>query len=204
VANAIGIWGVTLDLSGNFYTSLFDVHQVLKNNATVLVGSYNTSGNTRTSLNKPRRLFFDESTSSLFVCDSSNHRIQKFQMNSSVGVTVAGGNGQGSASDHFNVPNAVWVSPKTGFIYVADTDNHRIQLWKMNATQGITIAGNGTAGNLTTMLNTPQGVALNANETFLYVSEQDNHRVQRFNLLCLNSLSPANQSATCINQTLFI
>ena len=204
VVNNTGPWGITSDQYGNSYTALFDLHVILRNNDTILFGQYNTSGNSSTSLSGPRGLFFDQNTSSLFVCDAQNHRIQKFHLNSSVGITVAGGNGAGLASDQLNQPTAVWFSSKTGFIYIADTSNHRIQRWKMTDTGGVTITGNGTAGLLPPMLDTPVGLALNMNGTFLYASEQGNHRVQRFNLLCFDNVASFNQSAACKNSTFFL
>ncbi|CAF4103803.1 unnamed protein product [Adineta steineri] len=182
ISTGVGIWGIAFDQHGNLYTALFDTHIVYRNNITVIAGQYNISGNSSTQLNSPRGIFFDNSSSSLFVCDSLNYRIQMFQMNSTVGVTVAGGNGPGSASNQLDQPHGIWVSPKTGFMYIADTYNNRIQRWKMNDTQAVTIAGTGVAGDLSTMLSSPAGVALNANETFLYVSDQYNNRIQRFDL----------------------
>ncbi|CAF0967923.1 unnamed protein product [Adineta steineri] len=182
ISTGVGIWGIAFDQHGNLYTALFDTHVIVLNNVTIIGGQYNISGNSSTKLNNPRGIFFDNNSSSLFVCDSANHRIQRFRINSTVGVTVAGGNGPGSDSNQLNYPNAVWVSSKTGFMYIADSNNNRIQRWKINDTQAVTVAGAGIAGNLSTMFNSPVGVALNANETFLYVSDQNNNRIQRFDL----------------------
>jgi len=49
-------------------------------------------------------------------------------------------------------------------------------------TQEVAIIGIVTPENLPTMLNAPVEVALNANKAFLYASDQNNHRVQRFKL----------------------
>ncbi|CAF4333792.1 unnamed protein product, partial [Adineta steineri] len=105
ISTGVGIWGIAFDQHGNLYTALFDTHIVYRNNVTVIAGRYNISGNSSTQLNSPRGIFFDNSSSSLFVCDSLNYRIQKFQMNSTVGVTVAGGNGPGSASNQLDQPH---------------------------------------------------------------------------------------------------
>jgi sugar lactone lactonase YvrE len=50
-------------------------------------------------------------------------------------ATVAGGNGIGLAANQLNYPYGIAVSP-SGDVYVADTDNNRIQLWSVGATQG--------------------------------------------------------------------
>ena len=53
----------------------------------------------------------------------------------------------------------------------------------MNDAEAVTIAGIGIAGNLSTMFNAPAGVAFNVNETFLYVGDQNNNRIQCFKLI---------------------
>jgi hypothetical protein len=44
------------------------------------------------------------------------------------GITVAGGNGEGSAANQFSYPTGLFVDA-SGNIYVADSYNHRIQKW---------------------------------------------------------------------------
>jgi DNA-binding beta-propeller fold protein YncE len=51
------------------------------------------------------------------------------------GVTVAGGNGPGSAANQLYYPKGIAVSP-SGDLYVADGGNNRIQFWSVGATQG--------------------------------------------------------------------
>ncbi|CAF4279615.1 unnamed protein product, partial [Adineta steineri] len=125
----------------------------------------------------------------LYIADCNNHRIQKWKLpkNGSTpltaGITVAGGNGAGSAANQLDSPYGVYVSKKTGTIYVADTNNHRIQRWAVGASYGTTLAGiNGSGGVGMDQLNLPAGVALDPNETYIYVADQANHRVQRFTL----------------------
>jgi DNA-binding beta-propeller fold protein YncE len=77
------------------------------------------------------------------------------------------------------------VSKKTGAIYVADSGSNRVQRWDVGAMQGVTIAGSvqGVAGVEADKLNYPEGVFLDANETYLYVADFGNNRVQRFTLI---------------------
>jgi len=46
--------------------------------------------------------------------------------NSTVGITVAGGNGAGNDANQLNCPYGVVVDEK-GNMFIADTNNHRIQ-----------------------------------------------------------------------------
>ena len=64
-----------------------------------------------------------------YVADGGNNRIQKFLSGSTSltnGITIAGGNGEGDASDQFNVSNAVYVD-YSGNVFVADYMNSRVQ-----------------------------------------------------------------------------
>ncbi|CAF1294209.1 unnamed protein product [Adineta ricciae] len=97
-------------------------------------------------------------------------------------TTVAGGYGIGLNSTQLYTSYDVCVS-KAGDIYIANKSNRRIQLWKVEATTGITIIGmTGITGTNATLLYGPSDVLLSANESFLYVSDNDNNRVQRYKL----------------------
>ncbi len=58
---------------------------------------------------------------------------------SNIGVTVAGGNGRGSAANQLESPTDVYVDSE-GNVFVADTNNKRLQMWTPNATEGETRA----------------------------------------------------------------
>jgi hypothetical protein len=54
-------------------------------------------------------------------------------------VTVAGGNGGGSAANQLNGASGVFVD-SSGDVYVADGGNNRVQEWAPGATSGVTVA----------------------------------------------------------------
>jgi DNA-binding beta-propeller fold protein YncE len=67
-----------------------------------------------------------------------------------------------------------------GNVYVADTMNHRIQFISSGQLDGVTIAGmTASSGNSSTLLNSPYSLALD-NQLNLYVSDSNNHRIQKF------------------------
>ena len=67
-----------------------------------------------------------------------------------------------------------------GNIYVADRDNHRIQLFLAGQSNGTTIAGvTGRPGSNSTSLYKPYSVALDT-QLNLYVADTYNDRVQKF------------------------
>lgn len=181
--------GLTLDSQGNLYVSDQQYHRVMKwpLNATVgilVAGKTGVSGNSNQLLNSPYGLYLDELNSSLYIADMGNNRIQRYSLGITAnGTTVCGGNGPGSNSSQLNGPHGVYVSKKSGDIYIADRANNRIQRWSPGASSGVTIAGVlGMSGTDATMLNSPVNVIMNMNETFLYVSDRGNNRVQRYPL----------------------
>src|SRR5437870_2902852 len=87
--------------------------------------------------------------------------INSLQLFSQNGITVAGGNGYGSAANQLNGPNGVFVDAG-GNIFVADAGNHRIQKWAPGATQGITVAGGNGVGSAANQFNNPAGLFVDA------------------------------------------
>jgi sugar lactone lactonase YvrE len=80
----------------------------------------------------------------LYVADAKNNRIQRFLLGNTTGTTVAGqSNGVvGSSASSLNYSNDVVVDLNDN-VYIADSYNNRAQLWYVNSSSGITIAGNG-------------------------------------------------------------
>lgn len=180
--------GLLVDSLGNIYISSFACNWITRwnsnaNNATVVVGSSSGgSGSDSQHLDTPYGLYLDENNLLLYVADAANNRIQKFTLGNITGVTVAGGNGQGTASNQLNFPSTIHVSPKDNSYYICDYHNNRIQKWAMNAAYGITIAGSsaGVAGNALNLLNGPYDVWVHPNETYILISDENNCRVQKY------------------------
>ncbi|CAF4217010.1 unnamed protein product, partial [Adineta steineri] len=138
--------GIVVDSLGNLYICDAYNHRVMKwlANATsgILIAGTGVAGSSSQQLNMPYTLYLDESNAYLYIADGFNHRIQRYDLRYSMNVTtVAGGNGPGTGSHQLNTPVGVYLSKKTGAIYIADSNNHRIQRWIPRATQGVTIGG---------------------------------------------------------------
>ena len=118
------------------------------------------------------------------MSDNLNNRIQKFPPGSDSttnGVTVAGGNGLGSAGNQLNSPTGIFVD-RTGNLYVADYYNDRVQMFPAgsdSATNGITVAGGNGQGSAPDQLAYPTTVYVDTMGS-IYVVDQLNNRVQKW------------------------
>lgn len=106
-----------------------------------VVGNTSFSGNGSSELNAPRDVIVDYQNT-LYIADCNNNRIQKYMRGSTYGTTVAGNANGTSGNDlhALNTPSKVLVT-SNGYIFVADTSNHRIMLWRDSSTSGVVVAG---------------------------------------------------------------
>ena len=80
-----------------------------------------------------------------------------------------------------NNPSAVVVDSGGG-VFIADSENHRIILWELNAPTGICVLGcSATRGNKSDQLAKSKDVTFDSKGNLL-VADTENHRVQRFDL----------------------
>jgi sugar lactone lactonase YvrE len=129
---------------------------------------------------------------SVYVADTQNHRIQRFDSN---GLYLGRWGGPGGDAGEFNNPLAVAADP-WGYVWVADTQNHRIQKffangevvrvvgWGVNDGTAesqvcVTSCQAGIAGAGDGQFDSPAGIAADASGN-IYVSDVGNHRIQKF------------------------
>ena len=91
-------------------------------------------------------------------------------------VSITKWGSYGSGDGQFNAPSGVAVD-SSGNVYVADTDNHRIQ--KFNSSGGF-ITKWGSSGSGDGQFNYPYGVAVDSSGN-VYVADTSNDRIQKFN-----------------------
>eukprot|EP00929_Paragymnodinium_shiwhaense_P054002 TRINITY_DN27072_c0_g1_i1.p1 TRINITY_DN27072_c0_g1~~TRINITY_DN27072_c0_g1_i1.p1 ORF type:complete len:660 (+),score=194.94 TRINITY_DN27072_c0_g1_i1:88-2067(+) len=121
----------------------------------------------------------------LYVSDTGNHRVQRWDVGAQEGVTVAGGNGCGSNTDQLNHPGGVWVS-SNGTLFVADTGNHRVVKWREGSKAAQVVAGGCGAGDGLHQFREPMDVAIDK-EGALLVADFGNGRVVRWPAAAANS-----------------
>lgn len=138
------------------------------------------AGTGPTQLSSPRGIYFDSSSASLIIANYGAHNIVRWVLGATSWTLIAGTTGSaGRLSTQLNGPRSVTMD-SMGNIYVADTNNHRIQLFMDGQSGGITIVGiTGTTGSSFTLLAYPSSVVLDSQRN-LYVADTNNHRIQKF------------------------
>ncbi len=110
---------------------------------------------------------------SIFVADTRNHRIQKFDKD---GKFVLQWGGSGTGAGQFAEPWGI-ATDGQGNVYVADTWNHRIQKFDKDGRFVLTW-GRGISANQGEFYG-PRGIATDAQGN-VYVTDTGNHRIQKF------------------------
>ena len=96
------------------------------------------------------------------------------------GVTVAGGNGYGSATNQLWNPYGLDIDDDNQSIVIADRYNHRIVEWKVGVMNGTVIAGGQGAGSRLDQLNAPADVLIDTENNSLLIGDRGNRRVIRW------------------------
>ena len=114
----------------------------------------------------------------VFVADTGNHRIQVFDRNGTFKFAFGS---EGSGEGQFLSPRGIDVTKSSHIsrskIVVADTGNHRIQVFHVNGTFDFTFGSEGSGnGNF----SSPEGVATRRTGSDIAVADTGNHRIQVF------------------------
>lgn len=126
----------------------------------------------------------------IYLADAGNHVIRRIRQN--VVETIAGNGVPGFADGvaenaRFNTPTSLTLSADGRFLFVADTNNHRVRKIDLLNNRVDTVAGSGAPGNEDgprgeASFNQPIGLALDSDGT-LYVSEVFGSDIRRIDPL---------------------
>ncbi len=194
-------WSSVCDKYGNLYIAdqgnsvireIFSSNDTI--NTVVGTGSPNFGGDGGPALSAsfkwPTSVAFDTS-GNLYFTDTYSNRIRKVDAITTI-VSEVGGNGSAGWSGDSGLatqamlssPNAIAIS-RSGDVFIADQNNHRIR--KITHSTGIitTVAGNGNAGfsgdnglAINAELNYPAGIAVDTSNN-LYIADQINNRIRK-------------------------
>lgn len=183
-SHTVACYGLAIDADGSIYASNPERHEVRRYSRNdqrgKLVAGGNGQGARLHQLNYPTYIFVGQDQA-VYVSDSDNDRVVRWDRDADEGVTVAGGHGKGSDDSQLDFPMGVLVD-RSNTVYVADHWNNRIMRWRKGATKGERIAGRSRSGGYSNAkLNGPAGISFD-DDGHLYVVDQYNHRVQRFDI----------------------
>src|SRR6188768_2890751 len=118
---------VIIDSKDNVYVADFGNHRIQK---FTKEGEFNSKWGSKGigdgEFNGPAGLSIDKNDN-IYVTDKNNNRIQVFTVN---GTFLTKFGSQGKAANQFILPEGIGVDMKTGLVYVADTGNYRIQVFR--------------------------------------------------------------------------
>jgi sugar lactone lactonase YvrE len=137
-------------------------------NGTTVAG-VNGRGKGINELYNPWGLYVDDDQT-VYVADTSNHRIVEWKWGATSGQVVAGGNGQGSRAHQLFNPVDVIVDKERDSLIICDNSNYRVVRWSRR---------NGTSGE--TIISSINCMSLTMDESgSLYVTDFGKHEVRRY------------------------
>lgn len=75
----------------------------------------------------------------MYILDTTNYRVMKWQVGEPLGYVVAGGRGAGAALNQISTSYGMFVDQQNN-IYVSDNANARVTLWyATNTTSGVLV-----------------------------------------------------------------
>ena len=118
---------VIIDSKDNVYVADFGNHRIQKfTKEGEFISKWGSKGIGDGEFNGPAGLSIDKNDN-IYVTDKNNNRIQVFTVN---GTFLTKFGSQGKAANQFILPEGIGVDMKTGLVYVADTGNYRIQVFR--------------------------------------------------------------------------
>jgi DNA-binding beta-propeller fold protein YncE len=100
----------------------------------ITVAGGNGAGNAANQLESPTIVYLSKFNDSIYICDTFNHRIQKWIIRGTTGVTVAGSpaGSRGNSAYLFHTPYGIALDPEEKYLYVSDTYNARVQKYTLS------------------------------------------------------------------------
>ncbi|CAF1121929.1 unnamed protein product [Adineta steineri] len=167
----------------------------------ITVAGGNENGKELNQLSYPQGIFIDNDKS-IYIADSFNHRIVKWQLNSNIGQIIAvydkennsfliSDRGNGRVIRYFDqnpVNEQTIISnmncfgltiDKNGFIYVSNWENHEVRRYQQGDEKGELVAGGNRKGNHLNQLNNPTYMFIDEDYS-LYISDSWNNRVMKW------------------------
>ena len=179
--------GISRDSStGTLYIAEYINNRVMMylsgaTSGTIVAGG-NGAGVGSTQLNGPIGLSFDPTSNSVLIANNDAHNVLRWVIGASNWTLFAGSiNGTyGSTSTLLCNPTYVKLDSMYN-VYVGDRCNQRVQYYAFGQSNAVTIAGStGVVGSTAVLFNLLSSVITDS-QFNIYVADNSNNRIQRFN-----------------------
>ncbi|CAF1325579.1 unnamed protein product [Adineta steineri] len=177
-------YGLFVDINDTLYCSMYNHHQVTKRSlndslmtSTRVAGGTGINGSASNQLFNPTGIFVDVNLD-LYVADCSNDRVQLFQLGKSNAITVAGNTSLNSTITLF-CPSGIILDAEK-YLFIVDNNNHRIVGSSLNGFR--CLVGCYGMGSQSNQLKKPFSFSFDRSGN-IFVTDQDNHRIQKFLLM---------------------
>ena len=166
-------WGVVITKNEEITVAENGAHCItILNKEGKKVKSFGTNGTKEGQFTNPHGVAISHD-GHILVAD--NHRLQKLTFEGDC-VKSVGSSKTGNGRLQFDVPRGITVHPTTGQIFIADMNNHRIQVLNKDLTYSHSF---GKKGSSPEQFNYPYDVTFNS-EGYLYVADYNNHCIKKF------------------------
>lgn len=102
------------------------------NIGTTVAGMTSVSGARLAELSSPYGIYVTPNET-MFILDTNNYRVLRWQVGDPIGFVVAGGQGLGSLLTQIGTSYSLFVDSQYN-VYVSESSNHRITIWRVTNT----------------------------------------------------------------------
>ena len=140
--------------------------------------NFGTSGNDDGEFDIPTDLAINKDNGDIYVVDSDNNRVQKFESDGDYDNLEFGSSSSGD-DEYLGLPTAIAIDRKSDYIYVADSTTDSISAFDDKGNFQFNF---GDGGSSDAEFRDPSGMVVNDSDQMLYVADTDNNRIQVFEL----------------------
>ena len=147
-------------------------------------------GSGESDLMNPWGLAISADELTMWVADSANHRISVWtrpNANSTNWSHQTNFGSQGSGPDQFNQPSDVAVSNDSRTVWVTEYASNRVSVWtrpNANSEAWSPLTTFGESGNGLSQFHSPTELSISADNTTIWIVDENNNRVSTWTLTC--------------------
>jgi sugar lactone lactonase YvrE len=168
--------GVAVDATGNFFVTDTYNQRIEKLGPTgTFINQWGSRGRDPYAFNYARMIAVNRTDGSVWVADTDNHTIKKYDNNGLWQCQIGSLGIPGSTGGKFRNPHGIDVGPD-GRVYVADSRNARVQILDSNCNF---LSMWGTKGSAAGQLSFPRGIAVDTDNS-VWVADATLNVVKHF------------------------